>query len=217
MRRAISLLSSTATAAAASSSSSALSVRNTQRKVAVDVALLRRRADSVLRSLRLSDYALDVWVTTDASMRRLNRQYRAQDKATDILSFPFQTLAAPPCAAVLDPQLRPLPPPCPHSGVRDLGQMVISAPYVQRAAAELSQTTDQRLRALLVHGICHLLGYDHEQTDQALLMEAEENRIMQQLERQEAEIGAEQQQQQQPSTTTQKEQQQQDRQPMTHT
>jgi rRNA maturation RNase YbeY len=133
----------------------ALTMRNTQRSVPLNLPLLRSRAAFVLQALRLDSYALDVWVTTDATLRRLNRQYRLMDKPTDILSFPFQPLTPP--AADVSPEQRALPPV--EQGVSELGQIVISAPYVLRDSAKMGQTVDQRLRTLIVHGVCHLLGY----------------------------------------------------------
>ena len=130
-------------------------MRNTQRSVPLNLPLLRSRAAFVLHALRLDSYALDVWVTTDATLRRLNRQYRQMDKPTDILSFPFQPLTPPP--ASVPPEQRALPPV--EQGVSELGQIVISAPYVLRDSAKMGQTVDQRLRTLIVHGVCHLLGY----------------------------------------------------------
>jgi ssRNA-specific RNase YbeY (16S rRNA maturation enzyme) len=130
-------------------------------------------------------------VTGDASIRRLNGEYRHKRGATDILSFAYHTgLAAP----------EAFPP-----GVRDdpeqriLGDMVISAPYVQRwcvreharlvaaasaAAAtgaagangsgsgvpQLADVVNERWRTLLVHGVVHLLGYDHESEAQHAAM-----------------------------------------------
>jgi len=155
-----------------------LTIRNSQRLVPVRVPLLRARASLALSLLRMPDYSLDIWLTNDQTIRRLNRQYRTRDAPTDVLSFPFQALQPP--AADLPPEQRPLPPPAdPAGSVRELGQLVISAPYVARAAKELQVSTDERLRVLMVHGLCHLLGYDHENEADAARMEKEEDRISQ--------------------------------------
>jgi len=100
-------VSSTA-AAAAIAAAPALSVRNTQRTVSFWHPLLRLRAARLLSLLRLERYALDVWVTNDITMRRLNKQYRGLDKTTDVLSFPFQQLQPP--ETDVPPEERPLPP-----------------------------------------------------------------------------------------------------------
>lgn len=129
--------------------------------------------------MRLQDYALDVWITNDANMRKLNRQYRSKDSTTDVLSFPFQPLK--PSSSAVPPADRPLPPPCAVSGVRDLGQIVISAARVSKDAGELSQTVDDRMRTMIVHGTAHLLGYDHESELDASEMEQEEQRLLHEI------------------------------------
>lgn len=142
---------------AAASSSSPLLLRNTQRSVPVNLPLLRRRTESLLRALRLEEYSLSLLLTGDRRVRQLNKQYRGKDKPTDVLSFPFQPLAP----STLPPDQRPLPPTL--GDVRDLGEIVISVPYVARQIASGSidpppPSVDARLRTLVVHGVCHLLG-----------------------------------------------------------
>lgn len=81
--------------------------------------------------------------TSDREMRRLNATYRHQDKSTDVLSFPD------------DPR-------------EHLGDVVIAVPTARRQAAERgcdiesSHDTERELRVLMLHGILHCLGYDHE-------------------------------------------------------
>jgi rRNA maturation RNase YbeY len=175
----------------------ALTVRNTQRTVRFSLPLLRYRASRLLTLMRLEDYSLDVWVTTDATLRRLNKQYRGLDKTTDVLSFPFQKLQPPDPS--IPPNERPLPPaasplaefrgtdkdaasatpavPAPME-VKELGQLVLSAPAVARDARQEGVSTNARMQRLLVHGVCHLLGYDHETDADARIMEQEEKRLL---------------------------------------
>ena len=81
-----------------------------------------------------------VAIVSDARVRALNRQYRRKDKATDVLSFP--------------------------SGERgDLGDVVIAAGVAARQAREAGHTVATELRVLALHGLLHLLGYDHERDD----------------------------------------------------
>ena len=79
-------------------------------------------------------------------MRQLNRTYRNRDYATDVLAFP-----ADPLKGQMDPFL---------------GDVVICLPTAQVQAATFGNTPDQELLRLLIHGILHLLGYDHEQSPQ---------------------------------------------------
>jgi probable rRNA maturation factor len=89
---------------------------------------------------------LSIVLTGDAEVRRLNRQYRKKDKTTDVLSFPL-----------LEGKKMRL-------GSREtipLGDVVISVPQTRRQARERNVHFRRELALLLVHGILHLLGYDH--------------------------------------------------------
>ena len=76
-------------------------------------------------------------LATDAHVRALNRRYRRKDKPTDVLSFP----------ASIDGQL---------------GDVVIATGVARRQAREAGHSYDTELRVLALHGLLHLLGYDHE-------------------------------------------------------
>ncbi len=82
------------------------------------------------------------WVG-DRTMRRLNREFRGQDKTTDVLSFPG--------GATPDG--------------RHLGDLVISVPEARRQAAAQGHSVERELRILLLHGLLHCLGHDHETDD----------------------------------------------------
>lgn len=97
---------------------------------------------------------IGVLLTTDEHIRQLNKRYRKKDKPTDILSFPFHKITVPGRL-----------PPVRSSEQRYLGDMFISLPYVVRQCDELQISLDERMPILFAHGICHLLGYDHERDD----------------------------------------------------
>jgi probable rRNA maturation factor len=87
--------------------------------------------------------------------RRLNAEYRGGDRATNVLSFAYDDA----------PRLR--------------GDLVLCAPVVRREANEQGKSLRAHCAHLVVHGMLHLLGYDHEgDAQQAALMEAEERRIL---------------------------------------
>lgn len=90
---------------------------------------------------------VDVAVLTDAAVRRLNASYRGVDRATDVLSFPAETPAA--------GASRPV-------GARVLGDIAIAAGVARRQAVEHGHGVTAELRILALHGLLHLLGYDHE-------------------------------------------------------
>lgn len=97
----------------------------------------------------------------DAAIRELNREHRGKDRATDVLSFPLfedGDSSAP--------------------GVeRMLGDVVISVPTARRQAAEYDAPLQRELERLLVHGVLHVMGHDHEEAGERAEMEAEERRL----------------------------------------
>lgn len=132
----------------------AVLVSNTQKKVKVQAGILRKAAGSVLEYLGYPDAELSILVTGDRKMRVLNRQYRGMDKTTDVLSFPALEGEA---ALKAASDAKGGPP-------ATLGDIVISAPRALAQAGEIGQSLDDELSFLLVHGILHLIGYDHERS-----------------------------------------------------
>jgi len=94
-------------------------------------------------------------------IRTLNRLYRDQDKATNVLSFP---------AADIDG--------LPADASRLLGDVVVCAPVVTDEASEQGKTLQNHWAHMLVHGTLHLLGFDHENDVEATAMESLETRIL---------------------------------------
>jgi probable rRNA maturation factor len=91
-------------------------------------------------------------LVSDAHMRRLNRMFRGKDYATDVLSFP---------AGPVGQAFRPADAGSPK-GLRYLGDLVIAKGVARRQAREHGHTVPVELRVLSLHGLLHLLGYDHE-------------------------------------------------------
>lgn len=109
---------------------------------------------------------VSVMFVNDRTMRALNRDYRAKDRTTDVLSFPQVDNAE-----MLAGMLSSLP----EAGSIPLGDIVISIPQACRQAEELSVSLSDELARLLVHGVLHLVGYDHERS-------AADARVMRRLE-----------------------------------
>ena len=125
----------------------------------VDVEALERCVQETLASRRLRiPRVVAVRVTDARSVRTLNRRFRGEDVATDVLSFNTD----------FDGLRRP-------DGSADLGEIVIALPVAARGARERAVSLSEELALLTVHGTLHLLGFDHE--------EAEEEQEMKQLER----------------------------------
>lgn len=89
-------------------------------------------------------------ITTDREVRELNRRFLGEDRATDVLSFPS------------------------GEGLGPLGDIAIAFPYARRQAAAIGHPVETELRVLLLHGVLHLLGYDHE-TDGGRMRRAEQS------------------------------------------
>ncbi len=104
---------------------------------------LRRSVRRVLRRLDVHDVEIHVLITGDDRVRELNRSYRQVDAPTDVLSFPGG---------------EDLP-----TGGRWLGEIIVSLDTARRQAAELGHGEVEELEELMLHGVLHLLGYDHEQ------------------------------------------------------
>ena len=93
---------------------------------------------------------VDVLLTTDKAIRRLNRQFRGIDKATDVLSFPTGSVG----------------------GEEMAGELAIGVPTARRQAAEQGHALTCELKVLILHGLLHLAGYDHE-TDEGQMARRE--------------------------------------------
>jgi probable rRNA maturation factor len=106
---------------------------------------------------------VSVVLADDALVRRLNRQWRRIDSSTNVLSFPS-----------LDEELPPKAPSL-------LGDVVLAFETVSREAQEQGKELADHMRHLVVHGILHLLGYDHGEPGQAERMEALETEVLARL------------------------------------
>ncbi len=101
----------------------------------------------------LTDRDVELILTDNETIRELNRQFRHIDKPTDVLSFPLEYV--------------------PHA---PLGEIVISVDYARDKASEYHNSLDDEIALLFIHGLLHLLGYDHE-TDSGEMRQKEEELI----------------------------------------
>lgn len=106
----------------------------------------------------------DCLITGDAELRRLNREFRGKDEATDVLSFPAGPLPNGRGSEKRQTEPRPL-----GSG---LGDLAISLARARTQAREFGHTTEQEVRVLMLHGVLHLLDMDHE-SDRGQMARAE--------------------------------------------
>ena len=103
--------------------------------------LLSSLAHRILDALGLEKAELSILITSDKEIRKLNRLYRNKDKPTDVLSFPMGEEVG---------------------GWKLLGDVVISLDTAKAQASEFGLSLEEEIKRLLIHGIVHLLGYDHE-------------------------------------------------------
>lgn len=135
-----------------------------KQKWALPTADIRRKAAVILDSVGLLNAELSLLFTDDSEIKELNRQYRGRDNPTDVLSFSQagkgETIAA--------------------DGL--LGDVVISVDTAQRQADEYGVTLTEEIDRLLIHGILHLAGYDHETSPtDAKKMRAKERALIKKL------------------------------------
>ena len=119
-----------------------------------------------------SPIELGLVVTDSKTIHQLNKTYRNKDKPTDVLAFPMldglgqstvSTFVAPP------------------DGIRHLGEIIISYHEAVIQAKEFQHEVVQEIAALIIHGVLHLIGYDHNQSEERLYMRAKEEEVMKKM------------------------------------
>ncbi len=135
--------------------------------------------------LRWAGSALDgkegevtIRITDEDEMRSLNNKWRNIDRPTNVLSFPLHDAGGPLLGDTVDAGRG-----CGEqdSGGPMLGDMVICAPVLSREAAQQGKSLDAHWAHLIIHGILHLMGYDHSHETEAEIMEAKETALLQDL------------------------------------
>jgi probable rRNA maturation factor len=128
-----------------------------------DVAMAALRTNPArLDAFLEADLEVGIRLTDDAEVQGLNRDYRGKDRPTNVLSFPGDDLDAP--RAQGQPLL--------------LGDIVVAFATTAGEAAESGRSVEAHLAHLIVHGVLHLLGHDHESEAEAVAMEALETRAL---------------------------------------
>ncbi len=128
---------------------------------------IKNLSNWLLNQCGVKEYTVSILLVDDKKICQLNNQYRQKNQPTNVLSFPF--------AEGADRSLLSLP-------VRELGDIVISVDTAFRESIEYRQNFHDRIAWLLIHGLLHLLGYDHEKsTEQAQKMSDKENELLNKL------------------------------------
>ncbi|MBE0410705.1 MAG: rRNA maturation RNase YbeY [Anaerolineales bacterium] len=139
---------------------------NVKRKLKplIDSDLLKESARTTLEHQRVSlDASLTLVISDDDHLRNLNKQFNEINEPTDVLSFP---------ADHTDPD----------SNSPYLGDVIISYPRANEQATRIGHPVELELQLLIVHGILHLLGYDHSNQEEKARMWAAQSEILYQLE-----------------------------------
>lgn len=141
-----------------------------------EVSWLRSVAEQVLIAQGASsDVELGLVITTQERVQQLNKRYRKKDSPTDVLAF-YMTSAAEKTEA--DSASFVAPP----DGLLHLGEVIISYPQAVIQAKEHQHSIKKEIAILIIHGVLHLLGYDHEGPEQKRQMRAREAEILSQIE-----------------------------------
>ncbi len=134
----------------------------------VDPKWARKIVRGVLRAEKVpSPCEVSLVITGSGTVQRLNRDYRGVDEPTDVLAFSLRQEEA---DFVLPPD-----------NVLRLGEVVISHPRAEEQAREQGHSTARELALLVIHGLLHLLGYDHEKPGEGKKMKAREKELLENI------------------------------------
>ncbi len=138
-----------------------MTILNNQKKVRLALRPLERFSERALRALKLKPHSAALAFVTDAEIARLNKTYRKKNRPTDVLSFPAQSSAKRP------------------NRNKFLGDIAIAPAVARRYARRNGRSLQTEICVLILHGLLHLLGYDHE-TDRGQ-MDRVEHRLRRKL------------------------------------
>ncbi len=137
----------------------------------VEIGAIQEAVAAVLDHLGLDVARLTVVIGTESQVQALNRDYRGVDRPTDVLSFP----------AMAETPGDDLPPELAAELAHYLGDVVIAYPYAARQAARYGHPVAEELCLLAVHGVLHLLGYDHDTPERQAEMWAVQDAVLRRL------------------------------------
>ena len=115
---------------------------------------LNKIVSTILDQEKMSDCVINLRLLNDKEMKKLNMQFRQKDKTTNVLSFPNDDISV--------------------TQTKNIGDIAISVEYVKAEAKKEGKTFDDHIIHMLAHGVYHILGYDHENNENAVIMENKE-------------------------------------------
>lgn len=134
----------------------------------LDEGWVRRIAQTVLKAEGLAaPYEVSLVITDSGTVQRLNRDYRDIDEPTDVLAFCMLPQQEVDSSFALPPD-----------GVTRLGEVIVSYPQAAEQAREQGHSLEKEMALLIIHGILHLLGWDHEQPEKEGRMREREKKLL---------------------------------------
>ena len=115
---------------------------------------LNKVVSTILDQEKMSNCVINLRLLNDKEMKKLNMQFRQKDKTTNVLSFPNDDISV--------------------KQTKNIGDIAISVEYVKAEAKKEGKTFDDHIVHMLAHGVYHILGYDHENNENAMIMENKE-------------------------------------------
>ena len=115
---------------------------------------LNKIVSTILDQEKMSDCVINLRLVNNKEMKKLNMQFCQKDKTTNVLSFPNDDISV--------------------KQTKNIGDIAISVEYVKAEAKKEGKTFDDHIIHMLAHGVYHILGYDHENNENAVIMENKE-------------------------------------------
>ncbi|MFH1461654.1 MAG: rRNA maturation RNase YbeY [bacterium] len=142
-------------------------IKNSQKKIQINENQITKNLNEILDKINYKNFDINIWFTTNNTIKKYNKNYRKKNKATDILSFPFyEKLKAGEqiLASSKDEQI--------------LGDIIISLEFCKKYAAKNKLNFSDYLIRIIIHGIAHLLGFDHLTDEQFEKMKKFEKKLL---------------------------------------
>lgn len=149
-----------------------INLENKQTVIPIHETAIKKDAQHVLGILNYADYDLGIWLLDPKEMQRYNKEFRDKDKPTDVLSFAYHPALK--AGERIAPQTE---------DDKNLGDIMLCPEYIKNDLPNWNQSFEHRMRILLVHAICHLLGHDHEEDADYEIMQKLEDSLLEKLER----------------------------------
>ncbi|RUS75209.1 hypothetical protein EGW08_017025 [Elysia chlorotica] len=143
-------------------------IRNMQSVIRVNRRQLKKHAKMIVAHAGYQDYDVGLMMVHNEEMRQMNHLYRGKDEVTDVLAFPYHEIL--PENAGLLPEV--------HPKERILGDIVLGMPYIALDCLKRDEDLQTTVLSIFTHGLCHLVGFNHESEHEWMQMYREEVKIL---------------------------------------